>query len=255
MGRKLRVREREDLRGIEARPEQVVLVRRDVQAVGVRPDVRVVLEARPGRRSVQRAPVIGSAVGPVVLQRERGRSSTARSGRRCSSGNVDRVLPVERARRADAVQRRDRDNEPVVLRGRSDRSGRSRRARMLRCPVDRGRIPEERVQVLDSSESRARARRVDAETLLIDLDREAVALRTSLIGGLERELVATVRESLIAPVQPLQAQSDLGIRPGDSGRGTVGASSGFFENLPFLKPGRGRSTWTSPLVVLVDAGS
>ncbi len=46
--------------------------------------------------------------------------------------------------------------------------------------------------------------------------------------------------------RPALVQSSSGLEPATAADGTVGASSGFFGNLPFLNPGRGRLKLPAP---------
>ena len=111
----LRLGECENLRCVEVGPEQIVLVGRDIDAILIGADVRVVLETRTGRRAVERAAMVGRPVGAVILRRDA--IDRPRAGRVAgiADRDIDRIFAVEVAGRADMVKRRDRDDEPVVV--------------------------------------------------------------------------------------------------------------------------------------------
>jgi hypothetical protein len=114
VGRQLLLGEREDLRGAITRTKQVVLVCRDVDAVLIGPDVRVVLEAWPRRRAIGRASVVRRSVGAIVLGRNVVDSPAEGRVTGVADGDVNRILAVIVAGRID-VECRYRDDKPLVL--------------------------------------------------------------------------------------------------------------------------------------------
>ncbi|MDQ2916908.1 MAG: hypothetical protein M3R40_07090, partial [Pseudomonadota bacterium] len=124
---------------------------------------------------------------------------------------VDRVLAVERARRPDVMQRRDRDDEAVVhgivVTDRIDHIGTERAG----GAIDRRRVAEERIEILHAGQRSARWME-RAQHAVDGFDHVPVAHAQSLVGRLDRELIAAVGKALIAMIQPEEAQRQLGIR-------------------------------------------
>ena len=92
---------------------------------------------------------------------------------------------------------------------RSDHSGR---------PVDRGRVAEEGVEVLDDRQG-CGAGAVHAKDAVDRLNGEAVADTQRMVRGLHGELAAAVGRSLVAVVQTLDTDLDGRVGRGDRARG------------------------------------
>ena len=219
-GGELCLRERVDLRAREAVATPRIGVRRDVEAVGVGPDVRVIAEIRTGVR----ASGVRAVVGDVDLVDVPG---ARRIGRR-ADGDVQMIDVCERAVR-QCVQRQDDDVEPlrrgVVEAGRVGHELTTNAG----CSVDRRRIAVEGVQIdrvvhvprepaddvrrgVVGKRGAAVRRVVDVQDVVDGLEHIAVAGAHALIRRLDGELVPSARIPLLVEVQPLEAHVEVRVR-------------------------------------------
>ena len=238
----LSLRQRVNLRAVELRAEERVLVGGQEDASGVGPDVRVVAEAcgRVGRQRGRlladglrrrRAVVVRRASGAVVLNRDPEDGPAAERVGRVAHGEVQMVgagemLLAIRAGVGERVQGQDHDEPPaggcVVDAGRvgderteGDRGGR---------PDDRGCIAVEGVE-RDRSGQRGAACGEDAERVVHDLEDAGVARAVAadteaLVGRFEAELVRRAK-ALLEMVDAFEA--------GDEPRGRVGHGLGLAD--------------------------
>src|SRR5262249_50677932 len=108
-----------DLRPKEAGPKECELVGRQVDTVGVRPDVRVVAQARvkdPLPSPGEKAAVVRGAIGAVILHWQLEDRPRSRRVAGVADGDVEVILPAQRSGGADAVERQhDIDEAPDRL--------------------------------------------------------------------------------------------------------------------------------------------
>jgi hypothetical protein len=189
--------------------EEGVLVRRDVEAVGVGPDVRVVTEARAVTAPVvaKRAAVVGRAVRAVVLGGQAIDRPRAERARRLAHGKIKVVLAREGAVR-QRVEREYYVEPPPRVGVVEARRVRHEGSTNAGGPVDGRWIAVEGVLVDHAGERIARGVE-DPDHIVHRLHHEPVAGTESLVRRLEGELVASVGETLLAVVQTIEAQGEF----------------------------------------------
>jgi hypothetical protein len=195
-----------DLRAVEPGAEQRELVRRDEDSMRIGADVRIVAEAK-----AEIAVVIGRALRAVVLHRQR--IDGPRSGRigGVAHGEIKVVRAGERRGRADAIERQH-EVKPALRVGIEE----TRRIGDVgpTCAgraIDRRGVTIERILV-DRSHPGIAGRVVDPDDVVHRLHHEAIARAQTLIGRLDRKLVAAIREALLVEIEAVEAPHDSGIR-------------------------------------------
>ena len=161
--------------------------------------------------------MVRRALGAVVLRRHGIQRPRARRVAGVGHGEIDRV-PAREVAVGLRVQRRDHDDEALVVRVVvADRVDHPRPDHSC-CSVDCRRIVEERVEVLHAGQGSPRGV-ADAQNAVRRLDHEPVPHAQRLVGWLQGELVATIGESLIAVSQPVDAGEHVRVGASEAARG------------------------------------
>ena len=214
-GRKLLLRDAIDLRTIEATREQRKLVRRDVQAVVVRPDQRLIGEARAvrvGRRAVRA--IVGRVDAEYLEPVQRIARLADRDEDRCRAerGSTQGIHDLFE----------DRDEEPlgvVVVQTLGIAGERAANRRGHRA-IDRVGKAKKRVESSDRTGNPLVGRGIPQSDHEIDrLEHVAVTDAQALVGWLDAEIISAVGGAIVEMVETRGAKN-AEWRTGDGGDGT-----------------------------------